>query len=87
MLEDFTYDSLLQICEAVQGKERVYKKKKIDYQDCEECNVERIMYPNLGFYVCPNCGVCGDDIFVVGYGESALIRKKRKCIYKRDEYF
>ena len=31
--------------------------------------------------------VCGDNIFVVGYGESALIHKKRKCIYKRDEYF
>ena len=25
-------------------------------------------------------------IFVVGYGESALIHKKRKCIYERDEY-
>ena len=87
MLEDFTYDSLLQICEEVQGKVKVYEKKKIDYQHCEECNVKRIMYSNLGFYVCPSCGVCGDDIFVVGYGESALIHKKRKCVYKRDEYF
>ena len=46
-----------------------------------------MVYPHLGFYECPSCGVCGDDIFVVEYGESALIHKKRKCIYKRDEYF
>ena len=45
------------------------------------------MYHHLGFYVCPSCGVCGDDIFVVGYGESMLIHKKRKYIYKRNEYF
>ena len=44
------------------------------------------MYP-LGFYVCRSCGVCGDNIFVVGYDESTLIQKRRKCIYKRDEYF
>ena len=49
--------------------------------------VERMMYPHLGFYVCPSCGVCVDDIFIVGYGESTLIHKKRKCIDKRDEYF
>ena len=48
------------------------------------------MYP-LGFYICPSCGVCGDNIFVVGYSrgydESTLIHKKRKCIYKGNEYF
>ena len=44
------------------------------------------MYP-LGFYVCPSCGVCGNNIFVVGYDESTLIHKKGKCIYKRDEHF
>ena len=60
--------------------------EKICYQHCEKCNVERIMYP-LGFYVCPSCGVCGDNIFVIGYNESMVIHKKRKCIYKRDEYF
>ena len=86
MLEDFRYDFLLQVCERVQDKVKVYKKKKIDSRFCEECNVERIMYP-LGFYLYPSCGVCGDNIFVVGYGESALTYKKRKCIYKRDEYF
>ena len=32
MLDDFTYDSVLQICEEVQGKVKVYEKKKIDYQ-------------------------------------------------------
>ena len=42
---------------------------------------------SFGIYVCPSCGVCGDNIFVVGYDESTLIHKKRKCIYKRDEYF
>ena len=59
MLEDFIYDFLSQVCEGVQGKGKVkvYKKKKIDPRYCEECNVERIMYP-LGFYVCPSCGVC-----------------------------
>ena len=86
MLEDFTYDSLLQIGEEVQGTVKVYKKKKIDFRYCQECNMERIMYP-LGFYVCPSCGVCGDNTLVVGYGASTLIHKKRKCIYKRDEYF
>ena len=65
MLEDFTYDSLIQVCEGVQGKAEV-KEKTIDYQHCEECNVGRMMYPHLGFYVCPSCGVCGDDIFVIG---------------------
>ena len=46
-----------------------------------------MMYSHLGFYVCPSCGVCVDDIFVVGYNESTFILRKRKCIYKRDEYF
>ena len=45
------------------------------------------MYRHVGFYICPSCGVCGDDIFVIGYNESTFINKKRKCIYKRDEYF
>ena len=31
--------------------------------------------------------MCGDNIFIVVYGESELIHKKRKCIYKSDEYF
>ena len=86
MLEDFTYDSLLQICKGVQGRAKV-KEKKIDYQHCKECNVERMMYPHLGFYVCPNCAVCCDDIFITGYNESMVKHKKRKCIYNRDEYF
>ena len=33
------------------------------------------MYP-LGFYVCPICGVCGDNKVVVGYDESKFIHKK-----------
>ena len=52
MLEDFTYDFLLQVCEGVQGKVKVYKEKKIDSRYCEECNVEMMTYP-LGFYVMP----------------------------------
>ena len=87
MLKDFRYGSLLQVCEGVQGKAKV-KGKEIDYQPAVK-NVERTMYPHLGFYVCPSCGVCvcGDDIFVIGYNESTVMHKKRKCIYKRDEYF
>ena len=53
----------------------------------EKCNVERMMYPHLGFYICPSCGVCSDDICVLGYNESTVMHKKRKYIYKRDEYF
>ena len=34
-----------------------------------------------------SCGVCGDNIFVIGYGESEFIHKKGTCICKRDEYF
>ena len=64
MVEDFTYDFLSQVCEGVQGKVKV-KEKKIKYQHGKECNVERMMYPHLGFCVCPSCGVCGDDIFVI----------------------
>ena len=85
MLEDFTYDFLLQVCERIKGKAKV-EEKKTDYHHCEKCNVERIMYLHLGFYVCPSCRVCGDDIFVIGYDESTVMHKKRKCIYKRDEY-
>ena len=48
----------------VRGKAKA-KEKKIDYRQCEECNVERMMYPDLGFYVCPSCSVCGDDILVM----------------------
>ena len=61
-VDDFTYDFLLQLCHGVEGKRVKSKEKKIDYQDCEKCNVERIMYPHLGFYVCRSCGVCGNDI-------------------------
>ena len=75
MLEDFTHDYILQLCEGVQGRVKV-KKKRIDSRYCEECNVERIMYSHLGFYICPSCGVGGDNIFVVGYGESTLMHKK-----------
>ena len=87
MLEDFTHDSLLQVCQEVEGKQVKAKEKKIDHQHCEECNVERIVYPHLGFYVCPSYDVCGDDICVIGYDESMVMHKKRKCIHKRDEYF
>ena len=31
--------------------------------------------------------MCGDNVFIAGYDESEFIHKKRKCIYKRDEYF
>ena len=83
---DFIYDSLLQICEGVQGKAEI-KEKKMDYQHCKECDVERMMYPDLRFYVYPSCGVFGNDVFVIRYDESSVMHKKRKCIYKRDEYF
>ena len=29
----------------------------------------------------------GDDMFVIGYDESTVMHKKRKCIHKRDKYF
>ena len=88
MLEDFTYNFQLQLRhEIVEGKQVKAEEKKIDYQYCEECNLERIMYPHLGFYVCPSCGVCSNDICVIGYHESTVMHKMRKCIYKRDEYF
>ena len=45
------------------------------------------MCPHLEFYVFPSCGVCGDDICVIGYDESTVMHKKWKCIHKRDEYF
>ena len=87
MVDNFTYDFLLQVCEGVQDKQVKAKERKIYYQHCEKCNEERIMYPHLGFYVCLSCGVCSNDICVIGYEESTVIHKKRKCIYKRDEYF
>ena len=31
--------------------------------------------------------MCGDDIFIIGYDESTVMHKKRKCIRKKDEYF
>ena len=64
MVDDFKYDFLLQVCEGVQGKQVKVKEKNIDYQHCEKCNVERIMYPHLVFYVCPSCGVCSNNICV-----------------------
>ena len=62
MVEDFTYDSLLQVCQEVEGKQVKAKEKKIDYQHCEEFNVEKIMYLHLRFYICLSCSVCGNDI-------------------------
>ena len=46
-----------------------------------------MMYPHLGFYICPSCGVCGNDICVIGHDESTVMHKKRKRIHKRVEYF
>ena len=66
MVDDFTYDFLLQVCqEVVEGKQVKAEEKKIDDQHCEECSVERIMYLDLGLYVCLSCGLCGDDICVI----------------------
>ena len=31
--------------------------------------------------------MCGDDICAIGYNESTVIHKKRKCICKKDKYF
>ena len=59
------YDFLLQVCQEVEGKQVKAEEKKIDYQHCEKCNVERMMYPHLGFYVCPSCGVYGDDMCII----------------------
>ena len=70
-----------------QKASRLRLRRKRSIMDTEKCNVERIMYPHLGFYVCPSCGVCSDDIFVIGHNESTFMHKKRKCIYKRDKYF
>ena len=61
MVDDITYD--FQVCEGVQGKAKG-KEKNIEYQHCEECNVERMMYSHLGFYVCPSCVLCGIDIII-----------------------
>ena len=87
MVNDFAYDFLLQVCQEVEDKQVKAKEKKIDYQDCEKCNVERMTYTHLGFYVCPSCGVCSDDMCAIGYNESTVMYKNRKCIYKRDKYF
>ena len=73
MSDDFTYDFLLQVCQEVEGKQVKAKEKKICYQHCEKCNVERMMYSHLGFYICPSCGVCRDDICVTGYNESTFM--------------
>ena len=75
------------MCQGIQDKQIKAKERKTDYQHCEKCNVERIMYPHLGLHVCPSCGVCGNDICVIGYNESTVLHKKRKCIYKRNKYF
>ena len=48
MVDDFTYDFLLQVCQQVEGKQVKAKEKKIDYQHSEKRNVERMMYPHLG---------------------------------------
>ena len=85
MLKDFIYEFLLQLCEGVQGWAKV-KERKIDFEHYKEYNVERMTYPHLRF-VCPSYGVCGDNILVIRYNESAFIHKTRKCIHKRDEYF
>ena len=63
------------------------RRKRSIIRTVKNVIVEIIMYPHLGFYVCLSCGVCGDDIFVIGYNESTIMHKKRKCIYKRDDYF
>ena len=85
MLDDLTYDFLLQVCEAVQGKAKL-KETKFDYRHCEECNVERMMYP-LGFYVCPSCSVFGDDIFAIGHDESTVMYIKGNVFIKEMNIF
>ena len=40
MLDDFTYDFLLQVCEGVQDKQVKAKERKIIIKT-EKCNVER----------------------------------------------
>ena len=87
MAGDFTYDVLFQVCQEVEGKQIKAKEKKIDYQHCEKCNVKRMMYPHLGFYVWPSCGVCRDDICVIGYNESTVMQKKMKGIKKEINIF
>ena len=87
MVDDFTHDFLLQVCEGVQGRQVNAKKRKIYYQHCEKCNVERIMYPHLGFYVCLSCGVCGDDICIRGYDESTVMHKKGDVFVKEMNIF
>ena len=49
MVDDFTYDFLLQVCQEEEGKQIKAKERKIHYQHCEKCNVEKMMYLHLGF--------------------------------------
>ena len=49
-----------------------------------------MMYPpHLGFYVRPSCqcGVCGDDICVIGYDESTVIHKRGNVLIKEMNIF
>ena len=63
----------------VEGKQLKAKEKR-SIIDTEKCNVENVMYPHSRFFVCPSCGVCGEDICVIGYNESTVMHKKKKCI-------
>ena len=62
MVDDFPYDFLLQVCQEVEGEQVKAKERKINYQHREKCDVDRMMYPHMGFYVCPSCGVCSDGM-------------------------
>ena len=49
-----------------------------------------MMYPpHLGFYVRPSCqcGICGDDICVIGYDESTVIHKRGNVFIKEMNIF
>ena len=46
--------TLLQLCEGVQDKVAKVGEKKINSRYCEECNVERIMYPSANNIVSPD---------------------------------
>ena len=41
------------------------------------------MYPHLGFYVCPSCGVCSDDM-ITGYNESTVVHAKRGNVFVKE---
>ena len=64
MVDDFTSDFLSQVCQEVEGKQVKAKENKIDYQHCEKCNVERMMYPHLGFWY-DRAVVCAAMIYVL----------------------